>query len=177
MNKYIFLTLLILPIILLSCNNDGASIYAMQKRYKNFLNILPDDLKEKFTLDSKEYGDNYKIYKDELNKWIDEVLNKETEDVKEIGKAFSPGQIEYAINTLVSRNYERQLPYELMSRVKNDTDKLSIEIDNLLKDTDFSNNLYKVKMDEAIVHFNTDDTTFYYVWNYLIGIDRLRRFQ
>ena len=54
---------------------------------------------------------------------------------------------------------------------------LSINIKDLEKESIFSNNLHSLKEDEAIVHFTTDDTVFYYVWNYLIGIDRPRRFQ
>ena len=37
--------------------------------------------------------------------------------------------------------------------------------------------MFSLKKDEAIEHFTTEETIFYYVWNYLITIDRPRRFQ
>ena len=50
--KKIILLILSLTIIIISCQNDGGSIYAMEKRYRNFLNILPDDVKNDYTLES-----------------------------------------------------------------------------------------------------------------------------
>ena len=64
-----------------------------------------------------------------------------------------------------------------MSKVKAHTDELSLKIEELEKDDAFSNSMIKLKKDEAVENFTTKDTIFYYVWNYLITIDRPRRFQ
>ena len=64
-----------------------------------------------------------------------------------------------------------------MAKVKAHTDQLSLKIDELQKDEAFSNSMIKLKKDEAVENFTTEDTVFYYVWNYLITIERPRRFQ
>lgn len=168
---------LILSLIIISCKNDGGSIYAMEQRYRNFLNILPNDIKNDYTLNSDKYGNMYKEWINEFNTWTDNILNEETKREKEISARITPNKIEYALETLTSKDYERNLPVELMAKVKAHTDQLSLKIDELQKDEAFSNSMIKLKKDEAVENFTTEDTIFYYVWNYLITIERPRRFQ
>lgn len=174
---YINFTILLLSLLIISCGSDGGSIYAMEKRYKNFLNILPKDIAEDFKYTSKNYGSDYKLWRSELNKWIDKTIAEEKNVEENAIKTISPANIEYAIVTLTGRNYERNNPVDLMKTVKNHSDKLALQIKELEKDDEFSKQLNKLKEDEAIEHFNTDETTFYYLWNYMIAIERPRRFQ
>lgn len=168
---------LILSSILISCKNDGGSIYAMEQRYRNFLNILPNDVKNDYTLNSDKYGNMYKEWINEFNTWTDNILNEESKREQEISARITPDKIEYALETLTSKDYERNLPVDLMAKVKAHTDQLSLKIDELQKDEAFSNSMIKLKKDEAVENFTTEDTIFYYVWNYLITIERPRRFQ
>ena len=64
-----------------------------------------------------------------------------------------------------------------MIKIKTHTDNLALNIKELEKEEGFSNSMFSLKKDEAIEHFTTEETIFYYVWNYLITIDRPRRFQ
>lgn len=177
MKKIIFCIITLISIFAISCKNEGGSIYAMEQRYKNFLNILPKEIRDDYLLTSSKYSNEYKMWIDEFDTWASNTINKENEDEKEIASRLTPDRIEYALETLTSRNYERALPLELMSKVKTHTDNLSLKIKELEQDEAFSNSMYKLKQDEAVTHFNTDDTIFYYVWNYLITINRDRRFQ
>lgn len=175
------ITILILSIIIaitiISCGKDGGSIYAMHKRYNNFIDILPNDIKNDYSINSDKYGDLYKEWINEFNTWTENILNEEDLSEKEISSRITPDRIEYALETLTSRNYERNLPAELMIKVKNHTDNLALDIKELEKEESFSNSMSALKKDEAIEHFTTEDTIFYYVWNYLITVDRPRRFQ
>ena len=175
--KKIILLILSLTIIIISCRNDGGSIYAMEQRYKNFLNILPNDIKNDYTLNSDKYGNMYKEWINEFNTWTTNILNTETQREQEISSRITPDKIEYALKTLTSKDYERNLPVELMTKVKAHTDELSLKIEELEKDETFSNSMMKLKKDEAVENFTTKETVFYYVWNYLITIERPRRFQ
>ncbi|WP_295163279.1 hypothetical protein [uncultured Brachyspira sp.] len=168
---------LILSLIIISCKNDGGSIYAMEKRYKNFLNILPNDIRNDYTLNSDKYGSMYKEWINEFNIWTDNIFYTEAQREQEISAEITPDKIEYAIETLTSKDYERNLPEDLMHKVKAHTDILSLKIEELEKDSNFSNSMIKLKKDEAVENFSTKDTIFYYVWNYLITIERPRRFQ
>ena len=159
MKKIILILSIILAII--SCGKDGGSIYAMHKRYNNFINILPNDIKNDYYVNSEKYGNLYKEWINEFNIWTTNTINNEDLAVKEIS----------------SRNYERNLPTELMIKVKTHTDNLALNIKELEKEEGFSNSMFSLKKDEAIEHFTTEETIFYYVWNYLITIDRPRRFQ
>ena len=175
MKKITILILLMLMII--SCGKDGGSIYAMHKRYNNFIDILPNDIKNDYYVNSEKYGDLYKEWINEFNAWTENILSEEDLSEKEISSRITPDRIEYALETLTSRNYERNLPTELMIKVKNHTDNLALDIKELEKEETFSNSMLSLKKDEAIEHFTTEETIFYYVWNYLITIDRPRRFQ
>ena len=175
MKKITILILLMLMII--SCGKDGGSIYAMHKRYNNFIDILPNDIKNDYYVNSEKYGDLYKEWINEFNAWTENILSEEDLSEKEISSRITPDRIEYALETLRSRNYERNLPTELMIKVKNHTDNLALDIKELEKEETFSNSMLSLKKDEAIEHFTTEETIFYYVWNYLITIDRPRRFQ
>lgn len=175
--KKIILLILSLTIIIISCKNDGGSVYAMEQRYKNLLNILPNDVKNDYTLNSDKYGNMYKEWINEFNTWTDETLKNEAQKEEEISARITPDKIEYALETLTSKNYERNLPVELMTKVKAHTDTLSLKIEELQKDEAFSNSMVKLKKDEAVENFTTEETIFYYVWNYLITIERPRRFQ
>lgn len=176
MKKTIILILLVTTAII-SCGKDGGSIYAMHKRYNNFINILPNDIKNDYYVNSEKYGNLYKEWINEFNSWTENILNEEDLKIKEISARITPDKIEYALETLTSRNYERNLPTELMIKVKNHTDNLALNIKELEKEEAFSNAMLSLKKDEAIEHFTTEDTIFYYVWNYLITVDRPRRFQ
>ena len=172
------ITILILSILtIISCGKDGGSIYAMHKRYNNFIDILPNDIKNDYYVNSEKYGNLYKECINEFNAWTENILSEENLSEKEISSRITPDRIEYALETLTSRNYERNLPTELMIKVKNHTDNLALDIKELEKEESFSNSMLSLKKDEAIEHFTTEDTIFYYVWNYLITIDRPRRFQ
>lgn len=175
--KLLVFSIIFMLIFSVSCKNSGGSTYAMQKRYDRFLTILPKDVSDDFVLDSKNYGNEYKEWQKELYEWIDDTIENEIMTENEVKEMLQPTQIEYAINTLIAREYERVLPYTLITNVKAHTDMLSINIKDLEKESVFSNNFYKLKEDEAIVHFTTDDAVFYYVWNYLVGVERPRRFQ
>lgn len=175
MKKIILILSIILAII--SCGKDGGSIYAMHKRYNNFINILPNDIKNDYYVNSEKYGDLYKEWINEFNTWTTNTINNEDLAVKEISSRITPDKIEYALETLTTRNYERNLPTELMIKVKTHTDNLALNIKELEKEEGFSNSMFSLKKDEAIEHFTTEETIFYYVWNYLITIDRPRRFQ
>ena len=177
MKKITILILSILTIAIISCGKDGGSIYAMHKRYNNFIDILPNDIKNDYYVNSEKYGNLYKEWINEFNAWTENILSEEDLSEKEISSRITPDRIEYAIETLTSRNYERNLPTELMIKVKNHTDNLALAIKELEKEESFSNSMLSLKKDEAIEHFTTEDTIFYYVWNYLITIDRPRRFQ
>lgn len=176
MKKIIILILLVITAII-SCGKDGGSIYAMHKRYNNFINILPNDIKNDYYVNSEKYGNLYKEWINEFNSWTENILNEEDLKIKEISARITPDKIEYALETLTSRNYERNLPTELMIKVKNHTDNLALNIKELEKEEAFSNAMFSLKKDEAIEHFTTEETIFYYVWNYLITVDRPRRFQ
>lgn len=176
MKKTIILILLVATAII-SCGKDGGSIYAMHKRYNNFINILPNDIKNDYYVNSEKYGNLYKEWINEFDSWTENILNEEDLKIKEISARITPDKIEYALETLTSRNYERNLPAELMIKVKNHTDNLALNIKELEKEEAFSNAMLSLKKDEAIEHFTTEDTIFYYVWNYLITVDRPRRFQ
>lgn len=175
MKKIILILSIILAII--SCGKDGGSIYAMHKRYNNFINILPNDIKNDYYVNSEKYGNLYKEWINEFNIWTTNTINNEDLAVKEISSRITPDKIEYALETLTTRNYERNLPTELMIKVKTHTDNLALNIKELEKEEGFSNSMFSLKKDEAIEHFTTEETIFYYVWNYLITIDRPRRFQ
>lgn len=175
MKKIILILSITLAII--SCGKDGGSIYAMHKRYNNFINILPNDIKNDYYVNSEKYGDSYKEWINEFNIWTTNTINSEDLAVKEISSRITPDKIEYALETLTARNYERNLPTELMIKVKTHTDNLALNIKELEKEEGFSNSMFSIKKDEAIEHFTTEETIFYYVWNYLITIDRPRRFQ
>lgn len=175
MKKIILILSITLAII--SCGKDGGSIYAMHKRYNNFINILPNDIKNDYYVNSEKYGDLYKEWINEFNIWTTNTINNEDLAVKEISSRITPDKIEYALETLTTRNYERNLPTELMIKVKTHTDNLALNIKELEKEEGFSNSMFSLKKDEAIEHFTTEETIFYYVWNYLITIDRPRRFQ
>lgn len=175
--KKIIILILSIMFVIISCGKDGGSIYAMHKRYNNFINILPNDIKNDYLLNSDKYKNIYKEWINEFNDWTQNTLNEEDLAVKEISSRITPDKIEYALETLTARNYERNLPTELMIKVKNHTDKLAIDIIELEKEEGFSNSFVSLKKDEAIEHFTTEDTIFYYIWNYLITIDRPRRFQ
>ena len=175
MKKIILILSITLTII--SCGKDGGSIYAMHKRYNNFINILPNDIKNDYYVNSEKYGDLYKEWINEFNTWTTNTINNEDLAVKEISSRITPDKIEYALETLTTRNYERNLPTELMIKVKTHTDNLALNIKELEKEEGFSNSMFSLKKDEAIEHFTTEETIFYYVWNYLITIDRPRRFQ
>ena len=175
MKKIILILSITLAII--SCGKDGGSIYAMHKRYNNFINILPNDIKNDYYVNSEKYGDLYKEWINEFNTWTTNTINNEDLAVKEISSRITPDKIEYALETLTTRNYERNLPTELMIKVKTHTDNLALNIKELEKEEGFSNSMFSLKKDEAIEHFTTEETIFYYVWNYLITIDRPRRFQ
>ena len=149
----------------------------MHKRYNNFINILPNDIKNDYYVNSEKYGDLYKEWINEFNIWTTNTINNEDLAVKEISSRITPDKIEYALETLTTRNYERNLPTELMIKVKTHTDNLALNIKELEKEEGFSNSMFSLKKDEAIEHFTTEETIFYYVWNYLITIDRPRRFQ
>ncbi len=178
MKKITILIFLILSIIsIISCGKDGGSVYAMHKRYNNFINILPKDIKDDYLLNSSKYGNLYKEWINEFDTWTENTINEEDLSVKEISTRITPDKIEYAIETLTSRNYERNLPVELMINVKNHTDNLALNIKELEKEESFSNSFISLKKDEAIEHFTTEDTIFYYIWNYLITVERPRRFQ
>ena len=123
--KKIILLILSLTIIIISCKNDGGSIYAMEQRYKNFLNVLPNDIKNDYTLNSDKYGNMYKEWINEFNTWTTNIINTEIEKEKEISARITPDKIEYALETLTSKDYERNLPIELVSKVKAHTDTLS----------------------------------------------------
>lgn len=175
MKKIILILSITLAII--SCGKDGGSIYAMHKRYNNFINILPNDIKNDYYVNSEKYGDLYKEWINEFNIWTTNTINNEDLAVKEISSRITPDKIEYALENLTARNYERNLPKELMIKVKTHTDNLALNIKELEKEEGFSNSMFSLKKDEAIEHFTTEETIFYYVWNYLITIDRPRRFQ
>lgn len=179
MKNYLFAFFVIFTIFvsIIGCQNAGGSVYAMEERYNSFLSILPNDISDDFIIDSKNYGLEYIEWQDELYTWIDNTIEDEMITENEIKATLSPTQIEYAIETLTGREYERVMPYSLVTNIKAHTDMLSLNIENLEKESVFSNNLYKLKEDEAIVHFTTEDTVFYYVWNYLLGLERPRRFQ
>ena len=175
MKKIILILSITLAII--SCGKDGGSIYAMHKRYNNFINILPNDIKNDYYVNSEKYGDLYKEWINKFNIWTTNTINNEDLAVKEISSRITPDKIEYALETLIARNYEINLPTELMIKVKTHTDNLALNIKELEKEEGFSNSMFSLKKDEAIEHFTTEETIFYYVWNYLITIDRPRRFQ
>ena len=113
MKKIIILILLVITAII-SCGKDGGSIYAMHKRYNNFINILPNDIKNDYYVNSDKYGNLYKEWINEFNSWTENILNEEDLKIKEISARITPDKIEYALETLTSRNYERNLPAELM---------------------------------------------------------------
>ena len=102
---------LILSLILISCKNDGGSIYAMEQRYRNFLNILPDDVKNDYTLNSDKYGNMYKEWINEFNTWTDNILNEEAEREQEISARITPDKIEYALD-----NKEKMAPIRANAR-------------------------------------------------------------
>ncbi len=177
MKKYLLL-IFIMPMLIISCKNDGGSTYAMDKRFNNFLKILPEDIKDDFVLDSKKYGTEYKKLQEELYTWIDTTIENEKITEQEVKTRIAVGNIEYNIETLLAREYERVLPFSLMTNVKNHIDQnLTPSIKNLEQDSTFSNKFNNLKKDEAIVNFTTDEAVFYYVWNYLLGLERPRRFQ
>lgn len=173
----LILSLIIISCQIISCGKDGGSIYAMHKRYNNFIYILPNDIKNDYLPNSEKYGDMYKEWISQFGDWTTNTINKEEESVKEISARITPDKIEYAIETLTNRNYERNLPFELMTNIRNHTDKLALNIKELENEEGFSNSMYSLKKDEAIEHFTTEETIFYYVWNYLIAVERPRRFQ
>lgn len=175
--KKILLTLIATLILIISCNNEGGSIYAMKKRYRNFINILPENIKDDYLISSSKYSNLYNTWVLDFENWTTSTIEDENVKSNQVALKIAPNNIEYAIGTLTNRNYERNLPIELITAVKQHTDMMSVEIDNLLKDNTFSNKLNKLKTDEAIEHFNTKDTVFYYIWNYLVTLERPRRFQ
>ena len=174
--KKLLLVLLSL-LLIISCNNEGGSIYAMRRRYRNFIDILPKEIKDDYLVSSSKYSNLYNTWILDFQTWTTNTIEDENIKSNQVALSISPNNIEYAIGTLTNRNYERNLPINLFSEVKEHTDMLSLEIDTLLEDESFSNKLNKVKTDEAIEHFNTKDTVFYYIWNYLITLERPRRFQ
>ncbi len=177
MKKYIVLNFILLS-FLISCHNNGGSTYAMKERYDKFIDILPKEEKSDFTMNSSIYSNEYANWQNDLYSWIDTTMKNEKLSEEDVKSRISEGKIEFNIETLLSREYERVLPYDLMKKVKIHTDKnLSPKIKELEKDEAFSNKLNKLKKDEAIENFATDDVVFYYTWNYLLGLNRPRRFQ
>ena len=84
MKKIIFCIITLISIFTLSCKNEGGSIYAMEQRYKNFLNILPKEVKDDYILTSSKYSNEYKMWIDEFNTWASNTINKENEDLSSI---------------------------------------------------------------------------------------------
>ena len=181
MKKHMILTIsiaIILSMLLIGCSSTDGSIYAMVQRYNKFLSILPDDLKDAFDIDSKEYSDMYLAWQEESQVWIDEIIVKESSGTNMISSKFLPDTKEYAIGMLTNRFYERGNPNDLMLKVYSHTTSLGKSIAELEKsDEAFSNKLHSLKVDEAIVNFNNEETAFYYLWNYAIMLERPRRFQ
>ncbi len=161
-----------------SCSSNAGSFSAMNSRYNSFLKILPNDLEDAFKIDSQKYADTYKLWQEEANLWIDNIMLEENNGVKNIEAKFVPDTKDYAIGVLTNRFYERRNPYELMDKVYAHTKNLGHDIAQLEKtDQDFSNKLHRIKIDEAIENFNSEETAFYYLWNYTLMLERPRRFQ
>lgn len=183
MKRYLRLTLAILTIvsyayILASCSSNAGSYAAMNSRYNDFLKILPSELKDAFVLDSQKYGEEYKRWQDDANLWIDNILSKENSGADNIVANFVPDTKDYAIGILTNKFYERQNPYVLMDEIYTHTQILGRDIAKLeMSDQDFSNKLHRLKVDEAIVNFDSEETAFYYLWNYALMLERPRRFQ
>ncbi len=182
MKKYSRLILAIINLIsclaLASCSSNAGSISAMKSRYNDFLKILPADLKDAFEFDSEKYAADYKRWQEEANLWIKNTIQDENRGADSIQANFTPDTKEYSIGILTNKFYERKNPYELMSEVYEHTKSLGNDIAKLeAQDQSFSNKLHHLKIGEAIENFNSDETAFYYLWNYTLMLERPRRFQ
>ncbi len=178
MKKYAIIFVPIIIFLFISCSSTDGSLAAMKQRYNKFLDILPDDLADKFKIDSKEYGSLYLQWQNEANAWIDDITTKEDMEVNLVKNTLTPDTIEYAVGMLTNKSYERSNPYSLMNTVYAHSANLGKEIEQLENaDESFSNRLHHLKEDEAIINFSSEETAFYYLWNYAIMLSRPRRFQ
>ncbi len=167
-----------LALITASCNSNAGSISAMNSRYNDFLKILPSDLRDDFLINSTKYSADYKRWQDEANLWIDNIISEENIGADSIKANYQPDTKLYNIGILTNKFYERKNPYELMEEVYAHTQKLGADIAKLeMSDQDFSNKLHHLKVDEAIINFDSEETAFYYLWNYTLMLERPRRFQ
>lgn len=182
MKKYlrtILISLIICQsVVLTSCSSNAGSISAMNSRYNDFLKILPSDLKDAFEFDSQKYSADYSRWQEEANTWIENTIEKEDSGANKIEANFVPDTKEYAIGMVTNKFYERQNPYALMDEVYAHTKSLGSELAKLeAEDQSFSNKLHQLKVSEAIENFNSEETAFYYLWNYTLMLERPRRFQ
>lgn len=176
MTKKIFVLLSVI-VFAVSCSEKKDRSSIMVNRYNAFLKILPDDTASKFKFDSKEYVEVYKEWQTEAAKWIENTLAREEKGASVVTNIYKPDMKEYAIGLLTNKFYERENPYELMEKVYKHTKILAKEVKSLENDEKFKSKLDKIKKDEAIENFTTEDTVFYFIWNYMIMLDRPRRFQ
>lgn len=169
-----------LSLILLLSSCAYGALGMKKQRLKNFMRILPSDIAERLTIDSPVYGGEIAAFRAEANEWIAAIHAAESNTMYALTNTEAmrndPEATTFA--TLTNRRYERENPYSLMARVEAYTKPIAQELEARLSEDESLRARYDaIKSDEAIVGFTVEETVFYFLWNYVITIDRPRRFQ
>lgn len=179
MRKSTTISVLITALIILFSTSCQSNQYDVKKeRLKNFIDTLPKDTAAMFDEKNDEYGPKIKEWKTEAKTWISNTLKKEAEQQSKISNIYRNDERNFELAMRTNRFYERENPYELMQEVRKYSDDIAeILSKQIAEDDELKQKIYEIKMDEAIMAFSTEELCFYFLWNYVITMDRPRRFQ
>lgn len=179
MKKEIYITLIAVCAVLIGIGcTQSASIQAMRERLANFRKILPADISEMYDISNAKYRSQYKRWRAEAHDWIVRITKIETNNISNYTRFYSTNEELQHISELTNRFYERINPKSLMKEVRDYSDVIAEKMDYSLQNNGtFQSNLDRIKNDEGINHFSTREVAFYFLWNYVITLERPRRFQ
>ncbi|MEK6794377.1 MAG: hypothetical protein AABZ39_06350 [Spirochaetota bacterium] len=170
---------IIIALVSFNACSRSASIDAMRDRLSHFRRILPADISDSFNINSKQYGAQYAAWQKEYYAWQKDILDRERRNQSNVERTYyAVNQELYTLSMLTNRFYEREIPTELMRRVRVSSDTIAQRMNAALaRNPKLAADLMRVKADEAIHHFTVEEVSFYFLWNYVITLERYRRFQ
>lgn len=179
MKRIIPVSIALLMLISLAGCSRSASIDAMRDRLSHFRRILPAEISDMFAINSKQYGAQYAAWQKEYYAWQKDILDRERRNQSNVERAYyAVNQELYTISMLTNRFYEREIPVDLMRRVRVSSDAIAEKMNAALaKNPKLAAELARIKADEAVHHFTVEEVSFYFLWNYVITLERYRRFQ
>ncbi|MBI4979002.1 MAG: hypothetical protein HZC28_16100 [Spirochaetes bacterium] len=177
--KKVSLLLLSLVLLTLAGCAKSAAIQSMRDRLVKFQRILPADIAVSFDIKAPANAAQYKAWQDAYYTWQKATLERERVNQSNAERSYyAINQEMYTISMLTNRFYERDIPVALMREVQTRSDAVAVKLDRALAASpELKKNLERVLKDEATVHFTTKDICFYFLWNYVITLERHRRFQ